>query len=161
MGAAELFLYNSLGWVMIFALSGTLWSLAPERALDRIHEIVGPHCVGLGSRFRRQVYEDLLKVRYWKRLLPHVRLLPRGARLDRLEVRNTAGLQAWIRESVRAEMVHWSALAALPFFAFWNPTSGVMVNGVFGIAANVPCILAQRYNRPRVVRLRERAARSS
>jgi glycosyl-4,4'-diaponeurosporenoate acyltransferase len=47
-------------------------------------------------------------------------------------------------------------MAAVVLFLLWNPPVGVAANVVYAIAANVPCILAQRYNRPRVLAMLER-----
>jgi glycosyl-4,4'-diaponeurosporenoate acyltransferase len=49
-------------------------------------------------------------------------------------------------------------MATVVLFLLWNPPVGVAVNVVYAIAANVPCILAQRYNRPRVLAILERQA---
>jgi glycosyl-4,4'-diaponeurosporenoate acyltransferase len=45
------------------------------------------------------------------------------------------------------------ALLALPVFCVWNPWWGVVINAVVAIALNIPCVLAQRYNRVRFSRV--------
>ena len=59
----------------------------------------------------------------------------------------------------RHPFMYASALpVALSYFLLWNPPVGVAANVVYAIAANLPCILAQRYNRPRVLAILERHA---
>jgi hypothetical protein len=59
----------------------------------------------------------------------------------------------FILESKRAELVHW--LAILPFWVFglWGPPIVIPIMFVYALAVNLPCIIAQRYNRPRLLRL--------
>jgi glycosyl-4,4'-diaponeurosporenoate acyltransferase len=66
--------------------------------------------------------------------------------------RLTVDLERFAAETRRAEIAHWLALAGTPAFALWNPPIGVVLMAVYGIAANVPCIAIQRYNRTRAQR---------
>jgi len=43
-------------------------------------------------------------------------------------------------------------LPALLFF-LWNPFDAWMINIIYAICANIPCIISQRYNGPRVMQL--------
>jgi glycosyl-4,4'-diaponeurosporenoate acyltransferase len=48
----------------------------------------------------------------------------------------------------------------LPLFFLWNPPWACLVMTTYALAANLPCILAQRYNRiavNRALRSRQRA----
>ena len=78
--------------------------------------------------------------------------------LAHVESRDRAYLQRWVAESCRAELTHWLAMATVVLFVLWNPPVGVAANVVYAVAANAPCILVQRYNRPRVLALLERHA---
>jgi glycosyl-4,4'-diaponeurosporenoate acyltransferase len=53
-------------------------------------------------------------------------------------------------------MTHWITMAYGPLFWLWSAwwLGGVMV--VFGVLANVPCLVAQRYNRARLLRVLRR-----
>ena len=46
----------------------------------------------------------------------------------------------------------WLAIACTPVFVLWNPPAGVALMAVYELAANLPCIAIQRYNRPRAQR---------
>ena len=57
------------------------------------------------------------------------------------------------RETRRGEYVHWSILAAAPFFALWNPPFLTLAMVAYALTANLPFIAIQRYNRLRIARL--------
>mgnify|MGYP003343114664 CR=1 FL=1 len=43
------------------------------------------------------------------------------------------------------ELCHWSALVCAPLFFLWNPWWGDLIVVGYALAANLPCILVQRY----------------
>jgi glycosyl-4,4'-diaponeurosporenoate acyltransferase len=105
------------------------------------------------------VYQAILRIRKWKSLLPSGGpALGADFSLARVESRDRGYLQRWVIESCRAEITHWLVIASVPLFLLWNPPVGVAANVVYAIAANIPCILAQRYNRPRVLAILDRYA---
>ena len=71
---------------------------------------------------------------------------------------------ALVQETCRAELVHGaSCLLGLAFLWLWPGWGGAIVLAVWVLLANLPFILIQRYNRPRLMRLaallRKRAQR--
>jgi glycosyl-4,4'-diaponeurosporenoate acyltransferase len=105
------------------------------------------------------IYQRMFRVRRWKEALPSGAAVTRGFSIKQVSSHDEAYLERWARESCRAELTHWLCLLALGAFLVWNPPAGDVVNAVYAIAANVPCIVAQRYNRPRLMRLMERRRR--
>ena len=59
------------------------------------------------------------------------------------------GLERFVVETRRAELGHWLAACAGPFFVLWNPPLAAVVLIVYGLAANLPFVAIQRYNRIR------------
>lgn len=59
-------------------------------------------------------------------------------------------LERFIRESRRAELCHRMAIYCVPVFFLWNSGWATLVIFVYAVAANLPCILAQRYSRLRL-----------
>lgn len=56
-------------------------------------------------------------------------------------------------ESCRGEMTHW-----LPIFLFWVfgfivPPYALVYMLIYALVANLPCIIVQRYNRPRILKI--------
>jgi glycosyl-4,4'-diaponeurosporenoate acyltransferase len=107
-----------------------------------------------------RAYERVLRIKAWKDALPEAGSLFRGGFSKRRVTRHDrAYLEQFLAETRRAERAHWAILALGPVFFAWNPWwLGVAMLG-YAIVANVPCIVVQRYNRARLIRLLARPAR--
>jgi glycosyl-4,4'-diaponeurosporenoate acyltransferase len=96
---------------------------------------------------------DPVGIRTWKRWIPDAGgVLPGGVRKATLVRRNRTALERLVQETRRAELVHWALLPAGLLTALWLPPSGVLVNLLFALAFNLPCLLLQRFNRGRLRR---------
>lgn len=102
-----------------------------------------------------QIYEKLFNVKRWKHLLPDGGMVwkKRGFRKKKLESFSKDSLNRFLIESSRGEMTHW-----LPIFFFWifwlfTPPMVPWIMLIYALLANMPCIIVQRYNRPRVQRV--------
>ena len=106
-------------------------------------------------------YEKLFAIKRWKDRLPDAASWFKGgfAKAE-LRAHTPDFLEQFLRETWRGELTHWLALLTLPLFAIWNPGWGVAVNAAYAVALNVPCLLAQRYNRGRFLRVLNRVAKS-
>jgi glycosyl-4,4'-diaponeurosporenoate acyltransferase len=101
-----------------------------------------------------RVYERRLRIKAWKDALPEAGSLFRGGLSKRrLTGHDRAHLEQFGRETRRAERTHWGILLLSPVFFAWNPWWLALAMVAYGVAANVPCILVQRYNRARLERL--------
>ena len=99
-----------------------------------------------GGRF----YQDVFRIRAWKGLLPDgAALFKSGFRKKRLGSRTTQYLGTFVKETCRAELCHWLVFALVPLFFLWNPWYVAVLMIPYALATNAPCILAQRFNRPR------------
>ena len=100
---------------------------------------------------RGRVYERSLHIKRWKDRLPEAGALFTGGFAKRdLRRRDPAHLRRFVLETRRAELVHWAILAAGPLFGIWNPPWLAAAMVLYGLAANLPCIVIQRYNRARL-----------
>jgi glycosyl-4,4'-diaponeurosporenoate acyltransferase len=123
------------------------WWLRPRRFED-------------GGRFYRRV----LRIHRWKDRLPEAGALFDGGISKReLPGRDVAGLALFVRETRRAELAHWWAMACSPLFLLWNPPLPSALLVAYGVLVNLPFILIQRYNRfrlqPLLGRLERRGGR--
>ncbi len=101
-----------------------------------------------------RAYEKFFAIKRWKDSLPDgARWLGDAFSKADLRKRTPEFFEQFLRETWRGEVVHWLALLAVPLFAIWNPPWAVAVNGLYALAANLPCILVQRYNRSRFLRV--------
>lgn len=140
---------NVLAWAVVHAGTGYAAHRAPERWLQQDGWLLRVR------RGERRLHRAL-GVRRWKDRLPDAGALFAGG-ISKRHLPPT--LETFVRETRRAELAHWWALAAVPVFALWNPLIGLLLMGAYGVAANGPCIVIQRYNRARTGRILERRAR--
>lgn len=94
-----------------------------------------------------QFYAGWLALRRWKRLLPDGAAWFGGFHKKKLAARNRAYLQRFVLETRRSEIAHWCMLCCFPIFFLWNPLWACFVMLAYGLFANLPCIIVQRYNR--------------
>ena len=105
------------------------------------------------------IWQQIFRVRRWKNYLPDGAavfsrgVFSKGFRKKYMQSRDKAYFQTFVRESRRAELTHWMIMLPAPFFFLWNPFEIGWIMIFYAILANGPCIIAQRYNRPRFTRI--------
>jgi glycosyl-4,4'-diaponeurosporenoate acyltransferase len=101
-----------------------------------------------------KLYREVFRVHRWKSALPDgAALFTGGFRKKRLEKRNREYLHDFLLETCRAEATHWTVILLSPVFFLWNGRGAGAVNVLYALIANLPCIIAQRYNRPLLRRI--------
>jgi glycosyl-4,4'-diaponeurosporenoate acyltransferase len=106
---------------------------------------------------RGRVYERRLGIKRWKDRLPDAASwFGLGFGKANLASNTPDYLRRFIRETWRGELCHWAALSCAPVFFLWNPVWADLVMLSYALGMNLPCILAQRYNRVRFQRLLDR-----
>jgi glycosyl-4,4'-diaponeurosporenoate acyltransferase len=97
-----------------------------------------------------RIYQSAFRIRAWKRLLPDgAAVFQEGFRKKRLASRTPEYMLVFLRETCRAEICHWLPFALVPLFFLWNPWYVALPMIPYAVATNMPCIFAQRFNRPR------------
>jgi len=105
-------------------------------------------------------YRRRLRIHCWKDRVPDAGdLFAGGMGKRRLPAHDVAGLRVFVRETRRAELAHWWALACGPVFMLWNPPLAAVLLMLYGVLVNLPFVLIQRYNRARTRPLLDRLAR--
>ncbi|MGH9080172.1 MAG: hypothetical protein ACRDYE_08895, partial [Acidimicrobiales bacterium] len=95
-----------------------------------------------------------LGVRRWKGRLPEAGgWFAGGFTKAQLASRDPAYLARFVRETRRAELGHWLAMAAAPGLLPWNPPAARVALVAYALASNLPCVATQRYNRARLRRV--------
>lgn len=110
-----------------------------------------------GGRF----YERL-RIRKWKDRLPDMsRLCPDMVKKKVTGATDAAALEKLICETCVAEAVH-AVLFVLSFgcAVIWPSAGGWLVSAAAALLGNLPYIVIQRYNRPRLVKLLARMEQS-
>lgn len=141
---------NVVGWVGWMLLVGWAAHRAPLRRFDHDTWLTRPRSVERDGRW----YEARLHIVRWKDWLPEGGGFYRGG----FAKRTVAGgdvdvMRRFVAETRRAEYAHWLMMAATPVFFLWNAWWGDVLNVVFALTVNLPCLMVQRYNRARLTRV--------
>ncbi|MBN2050336.1 MAG: hypothetical protein JW760_07835 [Spirochaetales bacterium] len=150
---AVIILVNVLAWTVVNLLSGYIASILPASLFRPCSWWYKPRAFEQGGR----LYRRILAVRLWKRLLPDGgNFFGNGFQKKRLaQPRDSGYYRVFAVETCRAEFTHnVGILSSLLFFA-WNHWSIALWMIPYALAVNLPCIIAQRYNRPRLLRMAE------
>ena len=141
-----IFTLNVLGWPVIQLLLAYLFLLCPDESFARDSWLTRKRW------FERdgELYRSAFAVQRWKGWLPDGAPWLGGRSKSRIGSRNQLDLTTFLIETRRAEVAHWCMLLCTPVFYLWNPAWACVVMTFYGIAANVPCIVAQRANRIKI-----------
>lgn len=142
-----------VAWGTFHAATGYAAHRLDEGRLSRDGWLLRPRRFETPARYRRW-----LRIHRWKDRVPEAGDLFRGGVSKRhLPAYDVAGLQLFVRETRRAELAHVWAMCCGPVFVLWNPplAAGLLIG--YGVAANLPFILIQRYNRQRIQALPPRS----
>ena len=103
-----------------------------------------------------RIYERI-GIKVWKTRLPDMSRIMRDMLPKRVSPGNTSdSVTALIKETCVAECVHYGlCFLAIGIYLIWKNYIGIILSAVF-IAGNIPFILIQRYNRPHLIRFRDR-----
>lgn len=150
LAVGQLIAVNVFAWLLIHLAVPYVVTLlppgwfAPGRGLRRVR------------RWERggKCYERWCAVRRWKDAIPDGAALFRtGFRKKRLASTGRGYLERFVRETCRGELAHWIVLSCAGLFFLWNPWRIGLVMVGYALLANLPCIIALRYNRGRLLRI--------
>lgn len=111
-------------------------------------------------------YNKIFRIRKWKKLLPDGgALVKNGFKKKNIDASSLENLHKFNIESCRAELVHWILMFPFWVVGFIAPPIVIPCILLYALVANLPCIIAQRYNRPRItkllVKIQARAAKNN
>ena len=143
-----------IAWGVFHSATGYAAHRLDDRRLSRDGWLLRPRRFETAAWYRRW-----LRINRWKDRVPEAGDLFRGGVSKRqLPAYDVDGLQLFVRETRRAELGHWWAMGCAPLFVLWNPPLAAGLLMTYGVAANLPFIVIQRYNRIRTQALVERRA---
>jgi len=155
MPQAQTIVVDVVAWGVFHTVTGYAAYRLDEERLSRDGWLLRPRRFETAGRYRRW-----LRIHRWKDKVPDAGDLFRGGLSKRhLPAYDVAGLQLFVRETRRAELAHWWALGCGPVFVLWNPPLAAGLLVFYGVAANLPFIVIQRYNRLRIQALIGRRSR--
>ena len=93
-----------------------------------------------------------LRIEAWKRALPDKsRYMRTMVKKNLGEDRSSKHTKRLIEETCVAELVHWLLLLAGPLFRLISDSVFGLIASILYSLSNVPFIMIQRYNRPRLI----------
>ena len=100
------------------------------------------------------IYEKLFQVNNWKNKLPDgSKILKEGFSKNKVDTMSLDYFKKFLIEVNRAELSHWLQMLPAPIFFLFNlPIIGYLMI-VYAVLFNLPFIIAQRYNRPKLIRI--------
>lgn len=111
-----------------------------------------------------EFYNTVFGIRRWKKHLPDgAKTYKGGFSKKHIDTSSRETLDKFVIESCRAELTHLLAIVPFWVFGFFAPPAVIPIMFGYALLVNLPCMIAQRYNRPRVMkhieRLEKRAQR--
>ena len=102
-------------------------------------------------------YQKYFHIKAWQARVPDMsRIFPGLIQPKKVTGAFVSQLPGMIRETCIAELVHFLLCLASPVFLRLWPGPGGLIFALLYILGNLPLILIQRYNRPRLVRMQEK-----
>jgi glycosyl-4,4'-diaponeurosporenoate acyltransferase len=97
------------------------------------------------------VYQTLFRVRRWKTLLPEVADVI-GSEFPKKTIRSfdSGYVMRYLQESRKAELTHWCIIASSAVFLTLGTPRRFIIMLAVAVVTNLPFIVIQRYNRPRI-----------
>lgn len=140
-------LVDVAAWAVFHTVTGYAAHRLDDHRLARDGWLLRQRSFEDGGRW----YRRRLRIHRWKDRLPEAGDLFSGGMSKReLPTYDLAGLQVFARETRRAELAHWWAMACGPLFVLWNPPLAAALLVTYGVVVNLPFIVIQRYNRFRI-----------
>ena len=102
-------------------------------------------------------FYNCLRIKKWKNHLPDMSRIMRDMLPKRITFDATSdNIDALIKETCVAECVHyWLCIFSVGIYLIWKNYVGVILALVF-VACNIPFMMIQRYNRPHLIKLRNK-----
>lgn len=145
-----------LMWLIIHLSVAYVGTLLPIRFINTKSWLFKERDWELGGK----LYESSFKIKKWKEYLPDgSKLFKDGFEKKRMTSLDNEYLDRFIIEVCRAELVHWVVILFSPIFFIWNDQWVGYIMIIYAILANLPCILAQRYNRIRFKKILTQVSR--
>lgn len=101
-----------------------------------------------------ELWQRLFRIKAWKRKLPEgSSIIKSSYNKKHLQGTDKQTFEKFIIETKRAELTHWLLIPPAFVFFIWNPLWAGLVMVLYACVVNIPFILIQRYNRPRLERV--------
>lgn len=104
-----------------------------------------------------RIYERLFRVKSWKSKLPDISDFMKW-RFNKKHLAESGSdyLSIFLTESCKSEFTHWMIILSTLLFRLWSDFTSTFFFLLLASVLNLPYIIIQRYNRPRLIHLLKR-----
>jgi len=139
-------------WPSLQMVAATLSRRLPDHLFDWHSSFYRSHPWEKNGK----IYQTWFKIRCWKPLLPDGgAIMPGGYAKKHLTDYSATNLEKFLNDSCRAEFSHWLAMSPFWLFGLIGPPPIIVFMLVYALVVNLPCIMAQRFNRPRIAKFQK------
>ncbi len=150
MQSIKYLLLNLGTWIFWFYFIGYVASVLPEKFLAKDYVFTRI----LFFEKNPNWFKKYLRINKWKDKMPELGgFFKEGFQKRSVANGEIAQLKQFIKETRRAEIAHWLMTAGWIFTIFFNPPWAIMFNIIFAHIVNFPCLIIQRYNRVRLIKV--------
>jgi glycosyl-4,4'-diaponeurosporenoate acyltransferase len=101
-----------------------------------------------------EIYQKFFRVRRWKAKLPDIGdFFKWRFSKKHLKKPSQSYIETFLTESCKAEFAHWMIILSSPVFLLLGGPKSFAQFFLISVALNLPYIIIQRYNRPRLIKL--------
>ena len=145
------FLLLNLGtWIFWFYFIGYVASILPDKFLKKDYFFTNI----LFFEENPNWFKRYLLINKWKDKMPELGgFFKKGFQKRSVANGEIAQLELFIKETRRAEIAHWLMTAGWILTTLFNPMWAVIFNIIFAHVVNFPCLIIQRYNRVRLIKV--------
>ena len=145
------FLLLNLGtWIFWFYFIGYVASILPEKFLKKDYFFT--HILFFEEN--PNWFKRYFLINKWKDKMPELGgFFKKGFQKRSVANGEIAQLELFIKETRRAEIAHWLMTAGWILTTLFNPMWAVIFNIIFAHVVNFPCLIIQRYNRVRLIKV--------
>lgn len=145
-----LLIFNSLAWFFFHMSISLVMLRVSEDWLDNRKKLFQPRKWEKNG----DIWQNVFRIRQWKKYLPDGSMFLKSS-YDQTHLHGTRAenLKKFIIETKRAELTHWLMIPPAALFFIWNPPWAGWLMVVYALIFNLPMIMTQRYNRPRLEKL--------
>jgi len=137
-------------WLVIHLGISYACSKIPIGKFDPQNRFYRPKSFEKGGK----LYTRIFKIKKWKNIVPDgAKLFRGGFPKKNLEQCSQEYLRTFALETCRGELTHWLQILPSGIFFLWNIWWAGIIMVIYALCVNIPCILLQRYNRARLMRV--------
>ena len=140
--------------LFVFVVVSVIWTLVPQKLPVRTYDYTRWLYRVRNWEHGGEIYERIFRVKSWKSKLPDIGDFFKWRFSKRHFISaGSSYARTFLMESCKAEFAHWMIILSSPIFLLLGGAVAFVEFFFLSAVINLPYIIIQRYNRPRIIRL--------